>query len=495
MADYQKVLSHDNNNADIDSDTDSRDEQTMNQQQRTTTIDHNAPSSTKLLEINHQSEVKNDLINDKEKESKSDEDNIIQIDGQLEETKEENTNPTKCSDVTEEEFTDEGLTPLKCDKKKRQTVCMILLEVSVGSKIEVNGKEREDVETYSVSFRYDKSKYKSDEDTPLMAYSRIVCYPDDISRIKTIRIKHEGFEEPVNISFQTIDTWIENSVDDVHDIEEQKYCQYDKEGNIRIYYEKIKNVLLRQSEKEVDREYLSVFDLREGYPDKWIRPFPFSRNVSANSYKPFPFPDWANRNDYRLWQIYYDKTRDIIYGLPTETALKSMGICGGGYLGGEQTTDFKTLSTCLNDVYAGSNTFKFGPQYYRNISYQSWLAGRYWWLTERCLYGQDNEFNIFRSLCFMQGFCVVGNNSYWFDYAIRLSVGILCLILQICLATGIVMEVIDNWDTENMFDNDSMIIIISFLVFSFISYTYIFTVIKYVEFYQNMMYVAEISWI
>ena len=53
----------------------------------------------------------------------------------------------------------------------------------------------------------------------------------------------------------------------------------------------------------------------------------------------------------------------------------------------------------------------------------------------------------------------------------------------------------DNWDLDEMFDNDGMIITISFLVFAFISYSYIFTVYKYRQFYQNMKYVAKISWI
>ena len=74
-----------------------------------------------------------------------------------------------------------------------------------------------------------------------------------------------------------------------------------------------------------------------------------------------------------------------------------------------------------------------------------------------------------------------------------LAIGIITLCIQIILTLGIVIEVIDNWNSEAMFDNDPMIIVMSFMVFAFIAFTFENTVSKYYDFYNNMAWIIRVS--
>eukprot|EP01084_Bolivina_argentea_P136030 239605_1 len=160
------------------------------------------------------------------------------------------------------------------------------------------------------------------------------------------------------------------------------------------------------------------------------------------------------------------------------------------------------------------------PKHYQNITEPLWIACRYKLISEKILYGQDNQFNIFRSFCFLpppeyhEG--LLDNQIKQFGFfsetliiksigkmlsderVLRLSIGILCLILQVFLMIGIVMEVIYNWDVDFMFERTGSnlnIMIISFLAFAFILLIYYDTAQKFYQFYSNMEYVANVSWI
>ena len=171
-----------------------------------------------------------------------------------------------------------------------------------------------------------------------------------------------------------------------------------------------------------------------------------------------------------------------------EVAKKSIAI--GGTI--DEQVEFMSLGDVLRETYDGYYIReRFDPQYYRNVTYEIWLAERYKWIRDKCLYGQDNnynhynEFNIYRSLCF----------AYYEEWiAIKLSIGILSILLQLMLTIGICIEVDDNWDNQQMF-GDGLIVFASLIIVAFISYTYIFTVDLYFEFYGNMKYVTEISWL
>ncbi len=52
-----------------------------------------------------------------------------------------------------------------------------------------------------------------------------------------------------------------------------------------------------------------------------------------------------------------------------------------------------------------------------------------------------------------------------------------------------------KWNLSEMFDDDRIIITISFLVFALISYSYWFTVVKFYRFYECLYYIAKIDWI
>eukprot|EP01084_Bolivina_argentea_P018806 34994_1 len=183
-------------------------------------------------------------------------------------------------------------------------------------------------------------------------------------------------------------------------------------------------------------------------------------------------------------EIYYSKIDNRVFALKAEDISNSKVFNRKTETSTDQNPDVTVVGAFISNDYH--------QEFYENITEAIWISMRYNWLISACLYGQDNEFNIFRSLCFIEP----GHND---DKIVRLSIGMLCLILQIFLTFGIASQVFNNWDTETMFDNnkydDWTITIISILVFSFISLMYTFTVRKYYEFYENMHMLFEISWI
>eukprot|EP01084_Bolivina_argentea_P092539 166468_1 len=173
-------------------------------------------------------------------------------------------------------------------------------------------------------------------------------------------------------------------------------------------------------------------------------------------------------------QIYVDNFE--VYGVENETAKNSATFCG---------EDFLELFYALD--YKDDRDEEYHPFYYQNITEPLYICSRYRWIKDKCLYGQDEEFNVFRGLCF-----VSPANSE--EAVSKLSVGILCIILQCVLAVGIVYEVYRNWDVSMFDDPDPMIMIIAVLVFSFISHTYLATVDCFYKFYIHMHYVCYIPW-
>ena len=252
-------------------------------------------------------------------------------------------------------------------------------------------------------------------------------------------------------------------------------------------------------------KYPSVWKLMEGFDtDETAWKLLWEKDRSRQSDDPYGinggFPIWAMKQ-FGTAQFYHDVRNNFIYILPTLIAKQSMTI-----MGKEINRNFCSLTDAIylcsyaksnimnTEVYdrmdmMGNNEthtwVRFGPEYHGNITYQLLLAERYWWLKEKCLYGQDNEFNIFRVLCFVPPGCK------W--QAKGLAIGILSVIIQIILTSGIIFEVYRGWDIDEMFDNDSMIITMSFVVFSFISFIFISTVSKYYQFYNNMAWIIKLS--
>ena len=380
-----------------------------------------------------------------------------------------------------------------------QRLCMILIECPLStSTISINGVNRTDIGQFC--------QHK---------YLRFICAASDVDKIKSITIDGTDIELK---NIQNDKKWSIPTSDDIPEqIEEQKYCKYNED--IIIYYEIIKDCMTMRIDSNLapeDDEYLNVFQLTKGFKtdeNEWSLLWEKNRE---NYYEwNGGFPLWAMTN-FRTAQFYHDPANQIIFILPYDTAAKSIAInaiaddnqmkpenedetdddgdrfeAGGRYLKytGPIRNGFMSLSEAVYHGSIGEHRYMFGPQYYRNITYQTLLAERYWWLKEKCLYGQDNEYNIFRSLCFTE----TANDQ---SKVARLSIGILCLMLQAILTVGIVIEVIDNWDIDEMFDSDYMIIAISFMVFAFISLTYENTVLKYREFYGNMVWIAKVlPWI
>ena len=337
------------------------------------------------------------------------------------------------------------------------------------------------------------------------AYVRFICYPDEESKIKSITLGKSGkvlFQEPKKwIIFKTND-----SVKSV------------------ITKQKLSFIVAPDSDRIVGSIYCETIKVHNIYDAKSSYPYvPYELGIGLNHYQetiPIPLPRdsdfiWSYPASYCQW--YHDQTHGIIFRTKTYIAKQSISISGFKAVNKEKEVEFDSVIKAMDRVrYPGyyssdesrSNTMimmdetefdesdqpiisdkpKYRglpyrePQYHQNVTYQGWIADRYRFIKDKCLYGQDNEFNIFRSVCFLDTLTpFLYKNIYGLQvdvdsHEIRLSIGILCLILQLILSTGICLEVYNNWDVDNMFDNDGMIITISFLVFSFISYSYAFTV-------------------
>ena len=328
---------------------------------------------------------------------------------------------------------------------------------------------------------------------------RIVCHDNSDCHINDIQIiiKH-GNESELDIINFGDQEWEYNEVTKkTTGIGEQRYCFGDNWGIIMEKISESRILLSQLPTKEAAKIYLNGSgwkDWRKGEPKK---------NVHGNSL-------YAWESQLRDYQIYYSVFQDFVYGINNKTVRKSEVFFGGLY--------YKSLERAPIDTdYAGVQPLhiyllqfqglwkKKHSYFYENITEPLWISHRYHWIINGCLYGQDAEFNIFRSLCFVRYDYVTDPklatwyflNSMNLNHLIRIPIGILCLALQILLTIGIVMEVVDNWDIDEMFENSdtkSMIIIISIFTFSFISYTFVFTVIKFFQFYINMSKVFMISW-
>lgn len=235
-------------------------------------------------------------------------------------------------------------------------------------------------------------------------YSRFICYPDEVSKIKSIT-----FGDNDKILFQEIDNWIVNK-SDVKDIEEQKYCEF---PNGTIYC-----------------EIIAIEDIMKGqesYPD-----ISWSDGLTYVDYKECIRIEDVSDSKECIWaakhvesQFYHNPEHKIIYKIATSTAIKSITMFGGIK---EENRKYMPLAQLYQvGVFEGIHRDSVGPQYHQNITYQGWIAERYYWISKQCLYGQDNEFNIFRSLCFCQALTSIPSK------ATRLGIGILCLILQMGL--------------------------------------------------------------
>ena len=116
------------------------------------------------------------------------------------------------------------------------------------------------------------------------------------------------------------------------------------------------------------------------------------------------------------------------------------------------------------------------------------LAVRRNWIKYQCLYGQDDEFNVFRSICFA--------DSMSKDQ--RCQIGIIALTLQILMCVGITMDCLEKWldfspkkflESMRSFeyaDDYILIVIISILTLTFILQRLRRTVESFQQFYTNM---------
>eukprot|EP01084_Bolivina_argentea_P183817 317132_1 len=240
-----------------------------------------------------------------------------------------------------------------------------------------------------------------------------------------------------------------------------------------IYVERIK-IIVNKDMKCITEEISDSFLNKYGR-EAW--------NIDAANIECHLFdPQWGDGDI----QIYYDDCHKLIYGVSNKVVRVSRVYCGN-LVEDQWLSPIAFETRQLYQYIYHKHLSVTSPYYYQNITEPLWIAWRYKWIKNKCLYGQDTEFNIYRSLCF------ITHHQQFFGFEVehlkRIPIGILSLILQLLLTIGVVYEVVDLWDIETMFDNDIIIISISVLVFSFISFKYLFTVWKFYQFYHNMQYV------
>eukprot|EP01084_Bolivina_argentea_P259149 437169_1 len=404
----------------------------------------------------------------------------------LEETKENKIKPAKYDEESERVpyMTECHYTYDDSDPHLMYVVLVKLYDYGISS---VN------INTVSVINDFSECVIPNSKDTVRMLR---LLYPKSGKELNKLTISLKGAKYNNVIEYSKAD-WKSNDVQDIKDIKEQKHLTENNENNqpiFGIYVEKIevdmsaqgyiplqaantflngRNILTRDKLKYNEGTIISeckeaklAYNIISYYDDERQR-----RIQSALSHSKYNIHDC---------QIYYCDFNKFLYMIGNDTVRQSKAFCGSLF------DDQIHVENKDHGDYYGQFFRNKTPYYYQNITEFFWINVRYKQLKEKCLYGQDNEFNIFRSLCFSDHEMKV----------FKLSIGILCLILQVFLTVGIVMEVSDNWDIDAMFDNDTMIIIISFFVFSFISFSYGFTVYKFMQFYDNMLKINKISlWI
>ena len=259
----------------------------------------------------------------------------------------------------------------------------------------------------------------------------------------------------------------------------QKEYKRMEDGRLEIYIERIRMTFLVLPEDNPCDAYLSWSGERPtGDDGEWKK----YHHLMYDALLLYGCKEYSY-----IWQdpemsqqrIYYDNFYKVLYWIDTDLATDA--ITFGKYDTVNRSVIFRLFWLQPSDTIPWD--FCYG---YQSITEQLWITDRYHYLKNEVLYGQDNEFNIFKSLCFLP--------PDEEDLDQRLSIGILCLISQFLLTIGIVMEVYNNWDIDEMIDSDPMIIVISFVVFSFISYTTRWTLIKFLEFYTNATPVIKIPW-
>ena len=149
---------------------------------------------------------------------------------------------------------------------------------------------------------------------------------------------------------------------------------------------------------------------------------------------------------------------------------------------------------CHADLIAGRISW-----IYENVGFPTTNEGlqeavRRNWIKYQCLQGQDDEFNIFRSICFAPPS----------NFDERYHIGFVALSLQILLCIGITIDSVNQWtDTslEDIWDTiisleyeleDVLIVIISTLTFAFILQRLRKTINSFHRFYRNIKEVCII---
>eukprot|EP01084_Bolivina_argentea_P086802 156857_1 len=237
--------------------------------------------------------------------------------------------------------------------------------------------------------------------------------------------------------------------------------------------------------------YYPDFMVSEDVADTILKSFDNPTNFRDIEHKIFDdHESWSWQVQNRDYQFYYDLNQQILYGILTDTVAISNVFCGLG-------TDVKD-SQWWKNIF--NETIQKPAYFYQNITEQLCLLDRYKWLRDKCLYGQDNQFNVFKSLCLLSIWyaelpCIGVVNIH---YYIRLPIAIWTLVLQILLTVGLFIEVENNWDFEFMLEreNDRIIMVVSFMVFSFLSYLQFWSFNIFFDFYHNMQHLCDISmWI
>ena len=156
----------------------------------------------------------------------------------------------------------------------------------------------------------------------------------------------------------------------------------------------------------------------------------------------------------------------------------------------------KLYLVCLK-VFDCSDFDLLCSQHYPSASTMDvhWAVRRNW-IKYQCLHGQDDEFNIFRSLCFAPQSSVLE----------RYQIGFVALTLQILLSIGIAVDTVQMWSNkytsfedfaekiksfEYQFE-ETLIVIISIFTFAFILQRLRKTIESFKRFYSNMKEVCII---
>eukprot|EP01083_Nonionella_stella_P015264 42704_1 len=316
-----------------------------------------------------------------------------------------------------------------------------------------------------------------EENDAIRGVHRIVC-PTYNELLSVKEIKYRIGDEPQKIITvnheqnaitlgESTSSWEDNAEIDhsYGDIKKAKICKF-KQLGVTLYFEKITVYSSMRFPSKAQCERFATH-----HPDS---PECKQRTLEMDA-DDLPILFEAERN----MQVYYNPYNNVVYGMHNNTVDMSATHCGFGN------------AHSRNEYQKYFNGFEYYPYYVQNITQPYYMCCRYHFVMDYVLLGQDSQFNIFKSLCFLSARRDEKHRQLW----ARLSVSVLAILLQLLMTGGVSMEVIRNWDINLMFDDDTMIIIISFSVFAFLAYQYWFTVVKFFKFYTNMYYVADVDWI